>query len=391
MTQMSAGTQTSKHKSAPIPFLDLITPHQELEGELVEAFRRGLQGAAFVGGSEVTAFEQEFAEFLRCSWSAGVASGTDALRFAYMCHDLEPGDEVVTVANTFIATTEALTQAGATLRFVDVTPGTFTMDPGALAAAIGPRTVGIVPVHLYGQVADMDPILALAERHGLWVVEDAAQAHGATYKGKPAGSLAPLSAFSFYPGKNLGACGEAGAVAGREASHRGVVSRLREHGQAKKYYHDSEGYNGRLDALQAAFLRVKLRRLIGWNEMRRRVAGWYREALSDVPEVELPLIARYGEPVYHLFVIQADRRDELQAHLQEQQIGTGLHYPLPLHLQRAYAPLGLRPGTFPVTERAAGRMLSLPMFPGLSEHQVHRVAEVIREFYLGKAPASNRR
>lgn len=374
-----------------IPFLDLVTPHQELEHELIDAFRKALGGAAFVGGPEVAAFEQEFADFLHSPWTLGVASGTDALRFAYMCHDVKPGDEVITVANTFIATTEALTQAGATLRFVDVTPGTFTMDPGALEAAIGPRTVGVVPVHLYGQVADMDPILASAARHGLWVVEDAAQAHGATYRGKAAGTLAPLSAFSFYPGKNLGACGEAGAMVGSDPTHRAVATRLREHGQARKYYHDSEGFNGRLDAIQAAFLRIKLRHLPTWNEARRRAAAWYREALADVTQVELPVAASYGVPVYHLFVIQADRRDDLQAHLQKHQIGTGLHYPLPLHLQKAYTALGLHAGAFPVTERAAHHMLSLPMFPGLSEGQVGRVAEVIHEFYRGPAAASSRR
>jgi dTDP-4-amino-4,6-dideoxygalactose transaminase len=300
-----------------------------------------------------------------------------------MCHDIKPGDEVITVANTFIATTEALTQAGATLRFVDVTPGTFTMAPGALAAAITPRTVGVVPVHLYGQVADMDPILATAERHGLWVVEDAAQAHGATYRGRAAGSLAPLSAFSFYPGKNLGACGEGGAVGGRDASHRAVVQRLREHGQARKYYHDSEGYNGRLDSIQAAFLRIKLRHLAAWNEGRRRVAVWYREALADIVEVELPLEAPYGVPVYHLFVIQVPRRDDLQRHLTAAQIGSGLHYPLPLHLQKAYEHLGISRGALPVTEEAADRLLSLPMFPSLTQGQVARVADAIRGFFRG--------
>lgn len=370
-------------KSSSIPFLDLVAPHEELEEELVGAFRRALRRAAFVGGAEVAAFEEEFAAFIGAPWALGLNSGTDALRFAYLCHDIKPGDEVITVSNTFIATTEALSQAGASIRFVDVTQGTFTMDPQAFAAAIGPRTVGVVPVHLYGQVADMAPILATAEGHGLWVVEDAAQAHGASYRGQPAGSLAPLSAFSFYPGKNLGACGEGGAVGGRDASHRAVVQRLREHGQARKYYHDSEGYNGRLDSIQAAFLRIKLKRLAAWNEGRRRVAGWYRQALLDTSEVELPVEASYGVPVYHLFVVQVPKRDELQRHLGASGIGSGLHYPLPLHLQKAYEHLGIGRGALPVTERAADRLLSLPMYPGMSEDQVARVADSIRRFYRG--------
>lgn len=374
-----------ENQPSPIPFLDLVSPHAELEEELVGAFRRALRSAAFVGGTEVSAFEQEFAAFAQTPWALGLSSGTDALRFAYLCHDIKPGDEVITVSNTFIATSEALSQAGASIRFVDVTPGTFTMDPRAFDAAIGPRTVGVVPVHLYGQVADMDPILATAERRGLWVVEDAAQAHGATYRGRAAGSLAPMGAFSFYPGKNLGACGEAGAVVGREASDRAVIHRLREHGQARKYYHDSEGYNGRLDSIQAAFLRVKLGRLASANDGRRRVAGWYRDALANVEEIELPVEASYGVPVYHLFVVQVPRRDDLQRHLTAVGIGSGLHYPLPLHLQKAYQHLGIRQGALPVTERAADRLLSLPMFPGMSQEQVSRVADAIRGFFRGRS------
>jgi len=369
--------------SIGIPFLDLVAPHRSLEDELVAAFRRALQSASFVGGSEVTAFEQEFATFVTATHAVAVNSGTDALRFAYMALGIRAGDEVLTVPNTFIATTEALTQAGATIRFVDVTPGTLTMDPSAAAAAIGPRTVGIVPVHLYGQPADMDPLLALARQRGLWIVEDAAQAHGAAYRGKPSGTLGSLAAFSFYPGKNLGACGEGGAVVGSDAGHLETVRRLREHGQSRKYYHESEGYNGRLDAIQAAFLRVKLRHLADWNAARQRVAVWYREALGDVSEVRLPVQAPYAAHVWHLFVIEAERRDALQAHLTAHRIGTGLHYPLPLHLQAAYRHLGLGRGAFPVTERAADRILSLPMFPELTQDQVGRVADAIRAFYRG--------
>ena len=366
-----------------IPFLDLVSPHHLLEEELVAALQRALRSAAFVGGPEVAAFEKEFAAFVGTSGCVGLNSGTDALRFAYQAMDIRPGDEVITVPNTFIATTEALTQAGATIRFADVRADTLTMDPRAVEAAITPRTVGIVPVHLYGQPADMDPILAVASPRGLWVIEDAAQAHGAAYKSRSAGTMGVLAGFSFYPGKNLGALGEAGATVGNDAARLDTVRRLREHGQSRKYYHEIEGYNGRLDAIQAAFLRIKLRHLLEWNEGRRRVAAWYREALAGISEVRLPVEAPYAKHVYHLFVIQADRRDELQAHLTTRKIGTGLHYPLPLHLQTAYRHLGLTRGAFPVTEAAAGSILSLPMFPELTEAQVGRVADAIRSFYRG--------
>lgn len=374
---MSAGPS----RLTAIPFLDLVAQHRVLEDELVAAFRRALQSAAFVGGPEVAAFETEFAAFSGSPGAVAVNSGTDALRFAYMALGVRPGDEVLTVPNTFIATTEALTQAGATLRFVEVTDATLTMDPAAAAAAIGPRTVGLVPVHLYGQPADMDPLLALARQHGLWIVEDAAQAHGATYRGRPAGTLGTLGAFSFYPGKNLGACGEGGAVIGAESAHLETVRRLREHGQSRKYHHETEGYNGRMHAIQAAFLRVKLRHLPAWNAGRRQVAKWYREALGDVPEVQLPFEAAYATHAWHLFVIRAERRDALQSHLTAQGVGTGLHYPLPLHLQNAYRHLGLGRGAFPVTEQAAERILSLPMFPELTQEQVAHVADLVRAFY----------
>jgi dTDP-4-amino-4,6-dideoxygalactose transaminase len=366
-----------------IPFLDLVAQHRSLEDELVAAFRRALQTAGFVGGPEVAGFESELAAFVGSAGAVAVNSGTDALRFAYMALGINPGDEVITVPNTFIATTEALTQAGATLRFADVTEGTLTMDPAAVAAAIGPRTVGLVPVHLYGQPADMDPLLALARQHGLWVVEDAAQAHGAAYRGRPAGSLGALAAFSFYPGKNLGACGEGGAVVGNESSQLETVRRLREHGQSRKYYHETEGYNGRLDAIQAAFLRVKLRHLPAWNSARRRVAEWYADALADIPDIRLPTVAPYATPVWHLYVIEAERRDALKACLDSQGIGTGLHYPLPLHLQNAYRHLGLGRGAFPVTEQSADRILSLPMYPELTQSQVGQVAHAVRAFYRG--------
>jgi dTDP-4-amino-4,6-dideoxygalactose transaminase len=377
MTTSGAQVQTG------VPFLDLVSQHHLLEEPLIAAFRRALRTASFVGGAEVTAFEQEFAAFVGCEAAVGVNSGTDALRFAFQALGVRPGDEVITAPNTFIATTEALTQAGATIRFADVEDGTLTLDPRAVAAAVGPRTVGIVPVHLYGQPAHMDALLEIARAHGLWLVEDAAQAHGATYNGRGVGTLGALGAFSFYPGKNLGSCGEGGAVVGHDAAHLDTIRRLREHGQSRKYYHETEGYNGRLHAIQAAFLRVKLPYLAGWNAERRRAAGLYRAALADVAEIRLPVEAPYGTHVYHLFVIRAERRDALQAHLTARRIGTGLHYPLPLHLQAAYRHLGLGRGAFPVTEAAADTILSLPMFPELSADQVSQVAEAIRGFYRG--------
>ena len=260
-----------------------------------------------------------------------------------------------------------------------------TIDPGAVEAGATSRTVGVVPVHLYGQPADLDPVLALARRRGWWTVEDAAQAHGARYKGKRVGGLGTLGCFSFYPGKNLGSLGEGGAVTGTDAAPLARVRELREHGQSRKYVHEVEGYNGRLHAIQAAFLRIKLRHLDVWNASRRRVAAWYQEALEGVGDLELPMVAPYAEHVYHLYVVRTPHRDALRQYLMTLGIGTGLHYPVPLHLQRAYERLGLKRGVLPVTERAAATCLSLPMFPGMSEGQVERVAEAVRNYYRGNA------
>lgn len=372
-----------KVSSLSIPFLDLRTPHKALEVELVEAFRRSLLAGAFVGGPEVEGFEREFADFCRAPWCVGLNSGTDALRFAFLALGVKPGDEVITTAHTFIATTEAITQAGGTIRFVDVDPRTNTIDPVQVAASVNSRTVGILPVHLYGQPADLDPLLAIASKHDLWLVEDAAQAHGACYRGRRVGTFGAMSCFSFYPGKNLGSLGEGGAITGSDPTWVPPLRRLREHGQSEKYVHETEGYNGRLHAIQAAFLRIKLRSLDEWNKARRRVAGWYREALFGLDGISLPVEAEYADHVYHLYVIQCDRREELRAALGDQGIGTGLHYPVPLHLQRAYAHLGLPPGSLPVTERAAATCLSLPMFPEMTQLQVSRVADAIGAFLKG--------
>ncbi len=366
---------------ARIPFLDLVTQHRALEDELVSSFRAALRTAQFVGGPEVEAFEREFAAYCDSPYCSGVNSGTDALRFAYLALGVRPGDEIITVAHTFIATAETITQAGGRVRFVDIDERTMTIDPEAAKQAVGPRTAGIVPVHLYGQPADLDAILELARRHDVWVVEDAAQAHGARYKGKRVGSLGALGCFSFYPGKNLGSLGEGGAVTGADENLMRAVRRLREHGQSSKYVHQTEGFNGRLHAIQAAFLRIKLRRLDEWNSQRRRAAAWYRDAFGGLSDLILPDAGPYAEHVYHLYVVRTAARDRLHEYLTKQGIGAGLHYPQPLHLQEAYSSLALKKGALPVTERVAAQCLSLPMFPDMTQMQVARVAEAVRGFF----------
>ncbi|MGA2271956.1 MAG: DegT/DnrJ/EryC1/StrS family aminotransferase [Bryobacteraceae bacterium] len=384
-----------------IPFLDLVTPHEELKEELCEVFAAALKTAAFVGGVAVEGFERDFAEFCGTEHCVGVASGTDAVRFALMAAGLRKGAIVVTVPNTFIATTEAITQAGGHPDFVDIDERTYNMDPeklreylevqcfvdptfGELINRKTGRPVGaVVPVHLYGQTADMDPILELAERYKLIVVEDACQAHGAEYFSKTehcwkkAGSMGLAAAFSFYPGKNLGACGEGGAVTTDDAELARKIRMLRDHGQAQKYYHDVEGYNGRLDAIQAGVLRAKLRHLVAWNEQRRQCAKGYREVLGSTEQVVLPMEPLWSKAVYHLYVVRVNNREQLQRHLADAGIGTAIHYPVPLHLQKAYAKLGYRSGDFPIAERCASEIVSLPMFPGLRAEEQRRVAEVV--------------
>lgn len=387
-----------------IPFLDLVTPHRELEAELVEAFRRALRAAAFVGGAEVEAFEREFAAYCGTKYCVGVANGTDAVRFALMASGVGEGDAVVTVSHTFIATVEAISQARAETEFVDIDPRTYCMSPAALDDYLkrcakdpatgrprGTRTgkpiKAILPVHLYGQVADMDAILSIAAHYDLLVIEDACQAHGAEYRsangiGRRAGTFGRAAAFSFYPGKNLGACGEAGAVTTNDEQVARTIRMLREHGQAQKYYHDVEGYNGRLDAIQAAILRVKLRHLDNWNAQRRAAAVRYTEQVSTTPSVTVPFEPEHSKAVYHLYVIRHANRDALAEHLKSQGVSSGLHYPLPLHLQKCYRQWNYGSGSLPETERAAAEILSLPMFPGLTPAQQQRVADAIGTFSL---------
>ena len=382
-----------------IPFLDLKTPHQELENELVEVFREALRSASFIGGPQVEAFEKEFADYCGTAHCVAVKSGTDALRFALLAAGIGPGDEVITVPNTFIATTEAISQTGASIAFVDIDERTFNMDPNRLedyvkakrnCAAAGPRPKAVVPVHLYGQPADMDSILDVARCYDLLVIEDACQAHGALHfswqedKWKRAGSIGLAGAFSFYPGKNLGACGEGGAVTTNHPEIARKIRMLRDHGQARKYYHEMEGYNGRLDAIQCAFLRVKLRFLEEWNQKRREAAARYKTLLGKVRGLLCPHEPLWAKSVYHLYVIRTQHREGLQKFLSGHGIGTGLHYPIPLHLQKAYAGLGFLPGSFPRAEKASAEILSLPMFPGITPDQQARVAALVQEFFSEK-------
>jgi len=386
-----------------IPFLDLVTPHVELEQELTGVFRTALHTAGFIGGPMVEDFEKAFADFCGVSHSIAISSGTDALRLALMACGVRPGDVVITVPHTFIATTEAISQAGALPEFVDIDECTYNMSvemlerflmeqctkvgSGKLISQRSGRPVtAMVPVHLYGQMADMDSIMRLAEQYGLIVVEDACQAHGAQYFSKKhkrwmkAGSMGCAAAFSFYPGKNLGACGEAGAVTTNDADVADKIKMLRDHGQVKKYHHDVEGYNGRLDAIQAGLLHTKLAHLAAWNTRRRDHAAEYNRLMADNEALSLPYEPSWSRAVYHLYVIRTNERDRMMHHLKKAGIGTGIHYPIPLHLQRAYVSLNYGPGDFPTAKLVAGEIVSLPMFPQLRADQQVRVAEEILAF-----------
>jgi dTDP-4-amino-4,6-dideoxygalactose transaminase len=389
--------------SNAIPFLDLVTPHVELEQELTAVFLKVIRTAGFIGGPMVEDFEKAFAAFCDSQHSIAVSSGTDALRFALMACGVKAGDVVVTVPHTFIATTEAISQAGALPEFVDIDERTYNMDPARLQDYLenqctkdasgrlisrrsGRPVTAVVPVHLYGQMVDMDAIMALAERHGLIVIEDACQAHGAEYFSRKnnrwmkAGSMGVAAAFSFYPGKNLGACGEAGAVTTQDAALAKKVKMLRDHGQATKYYHDVEGYNGRLDSLQAGLLHVKLNHLANWNEKRRERAADYDRMLEATESVVAPMQPEWSKAVHHLYVVRSNDREGLMAHLKQKGIGTGIHYPIPLHLQNAYRWMNYQAGDFPVTEKISAQIVSLPMFPQLTREQQEQVVEGILQF-----------
>lgn len=362
-----------------IPFLDLKAQYRSIRSEIDEAVTRVLDSASFVLGPEVAAFEEEFAAYSGARHGIGVNSGTSALHLALLAAGIGPGDEVITVPFTFVATVAAIRYTGARPVFVDIDPSSFTMNPEFVAAAITPRTKAVLPVHLYGQPADMDPILAVAKAHGLTVIEDAAQAHGAEYKGRRVGSLGDLACFSFYPGKNLGACGEGGIVLTNSAEYARKVRMMRDWGQEERYHHVTTGFNYRMEAIQGAILRVKLRHLERWTEARRSRAALYDQLLADAP-VDTPRAMAYARHVYHIYAVRCADRTALQQALGARGVQTGLHYPIPVHLQPAHADLGYRERQFPCAEAAARQVLSLPLYPEISEEDVDAVVAGMRQF-----------
>ncbi|HEX7175137.1 MAG TPA: DegT/DnrJ/EryC1/StrS family aminotransferase [Pyrinomonadaceae bacterium] len=362
-----------------IPFVDLQAQYRAIKAEIDEAVARVLDTSAFILGREVEAFERAFADYLGARFCVGVSNGTAAVQLALSACGVGPGDEVIVPANTFFATAEAVSTAGAHPRFVDCDPVSYNIDASLIEAAITERTRAIIPVHLYGQPADLDAIFRVAARHNLTVIEDAAQAHGAQYRGRRVGARGRANCFSFYPGKNLGAYGEAGAVVTDDAEVARRVRLLRDHGSERKYRHEIIGYNFRMEGIQGAVLGVKLPHLDGWNELRRRHAARYDELLRDSGLV-LPRASSDARHVYHLYVVQTEDRDALQKHLADAGVQTGIHYPIPIHLQPAYAFLGHKPGDFPEAERQAACVLSLPMFAELTDEQIERVAEAVHSF-----------
>jgi dTDP-4-amino-4,6-dideoxygalactose transaminase len=362
-----------------IPLVDLNSQYQTIKDEIDAAIDDVVQRCHFVLGEKVEEFEKDFAVYCQSRFALGVNSGTSALHLALLAAGIGPGDEVITVSFTFVATAAAIVYTGATPVFVDIDPATCTIDPGKIAAAITPKTKAIIPVHLYGACADMDRVMHLAREHNLIVIEDAAQAHGAEYQGQRAGSFGDLACFSFYPGKNLGAYGEAGAIVTNHEQYVTLIRQLRDQGQSEKYYHDHVGYNYRMEAIQGAVLGVKLRHLDTWNESRRSLANSYRSQLEGFgPRLLTEQAERTS--VHHIFPVFSEQRDDLRQHLEAAGISTGIHYPIPVHLQRAYRHLGYRAGDLPEAERASRQTLSLPMYPELSEDAVAVVADSIRIF-----------
>jgi len=363
-----------------ITFVDLRQQYHEIKAELQQAIEGVLEGGRFVGGEEVECFEQEFAQYCGVRFAVGVGSGTDALHLALLTSGVGHDHEVITVPHTFIATAEAITLTGAKPVFVDIDPETYTIDTTRIEGAITERTKAIIPVHLYGQPAYMEPILAIAERNKLLVIEDAAQAHGAVYEGKKIGGLGAAACFSFYPTKNLGAYGDGGAVVTDDEEIAQRVRMLRDHGSRQKYRHEIEGLTSRLDTLQAAILRVKLRYVDRWNQQRQERASLYDALLKDTPGVVCPTVRKGCTHVYHLYVIRTKERDRLREYLESRGILTGIHYPIPLHLQPVYGSLGIGEGAYPETEQVAKEILSLPMYPELSREDLEAVAGEIKGF-----------
>jgi len=363
-----------------IPYLDLPAQMRPLRKEIDAAIARTLDNCSFCLGPDVAQFERAFARFCGAEHCIGFNSGTSALHVALLLLDIGVGDEVITTPSTFVATSWAISYVGAKPVYVDIDDQTFNLDPKLVEHAITPRTKAVMPVHLYGHPADLDPLLAICRKHNLPLVEDAAQAHGAKYKGKIVGTFGTLSGFSFYPGKNLGAYGEGGALVTNNAAFAQRARALREHGSNQRYYHDEVGYNYRMEGIQGAVLGVKLKHLDQWTNERRRVAQRYHQLLKDTP-LQLPLEADFAQSAWHLYVVRHSRRDALKKWLENNKVGCALHYPLPLHLQKAYAHLGHKPGDFPIAEKAARECLSLPIYPEMTDTQVQRVAAVIRQFF----------
>jgi dTDP-4-amino-4,6-dideoxygalactose transaminase len=368
-------------KSAAVPFLDVRSTYLSIKEEMDAALAEVLESGAFILGPAVDAFENDFAGYLGVKHCVGLSSGLDALHIALLAAGVRPGDEVLVPANTYIATWLAVSFAGAVPVPVEPDPRTYNIDPARIEEAITPRTRGIVPVHLYGQPADMDAILEIARRKGLWVVEDAAQAHGARYKGRRVGGMGDVACWSFYPGKNLGAFGDGGAITTNRSDIADRAQVLRNYGQRVKYVNEEKGFNCRLDSVQAAVLRTKLAYLDEWNSRRRAIAAFYTEALEDT-DLILPWTPRWVEAVHHVYVVRSRRRDALQDHLKMRGIGTVIHYPIPPHLQAAYSELGLGEGSLPITEAIHREALSLPMGPHLTMEQAEAVVESVREFCL---------
>lgn len=362
-----------------VPFVDLKAQYRSIKPEIDAAIQHVLDTTQFALGSEVAAFEKEFAEYCGSAQAIGVNTGTSALHLALLAAGIGPGDEVITSPLTFVATVAAIGYTGARATYADVDPRSYTLDPAKIEAAITPRTKAIMPVHLYGQSADMDPIMEIARRHGLLVIEDAAQAHAARYKGKRCGSIGQMGCFSFYPGKNLGAYGEGGAVITDDPKYAETIRLLRDWGAPVKYHHKLKGYNYRLEGIQGAILRVKLRYLDRWTAARRGHAAAYAEQLAGGP-VKLPEVMSWGEHVFHVYAVRTAERARLQQHLNERGVQSGIHYPIPVHLQEAYADPAYPAGSFPIAEQVAGEELSLPMYAELSPEQIGEVAAAVKSF-----------
>ncbi len=363
-----------------VPFVDLKAQYETIRFEVAAAIQRVMEATAFAGGAFVAQFEREFADFCGTGHAVGVGSGTAALWHALQAFDIGKGDEVITVPNTFIATAEAISLTGAEPVFVDVDPKSLLMTADNIEGAVTPKTKAIIPVHLFGRMVDMDPIMAVARRHHLYVIEDACQAHGASSRGRRAGSIGDAGCFSFYPGKNLGAYGEGGAVVVNSNEVAGRIRMLRDHGQSEKYYHTAIGWNDRMDGIQAAVLSVKLKYLERWNALRRKHARIYSSLLSTVEAVRVPPEGAEEEQVFHVYALRASSRDELLQYLSSRGIGCAIHYPVPIHLQKAYEFLSLRAGTLPVAEQSAKELISLPMFAELRGDQIRAVVRGVRDF-----------